>query len=146
MATAVLAMSGVGTSVAARVGQFMHRSRGGLDHSHLSGLVMQDSVLAQLPSFDTEGPFQEPMRRRESSGIPYMSINQWENSLADFLCFRDRQDIRTELLSICKRSEVEKLEVHHLVKRYFFRRCVLLNLGPWQVLANKNDSSCLHQG
>jgi hypothetical protein len=48
-----------------------------------------------------------------------MSINQWENSLADFLCFRDKQDIRTKLLSICKRSEVEKLEVHHLVKEIF---------------------------
>jgi hypothetical protein len=55
-----LAISGVGTSAAARVGEFMHRSRGGLDHSHLSGLAMQDSVLAQLPSFDTEGLFQEP--------------------------------------------------------------------------------------
>ena len=38
----------------------MHRLRGGLDHSHLSGLVMQDSVFAQLPLFDTEGLFQEP--------------------------------------------------------------------------------------
>lgn len=89
MATTALTMSGIGRSAAARVGQYMHRLRGGLDHSHLSGLVMKEGVLAQLPSCDTEGSFQEPMRRRESSEVPYMSINQWENSLADFLCFRD---------------------------------------------------------
>ena len=97
MATAVLAMSGVGTSAATRVGQFMHRLGDVSDRSRLFTLVKHESVLARFPSLDTEGPFQEPMRRRESSGAPYMSINQWENSLADVLYFRDMQDIRTGL-------------------------------------------------